>query len=130
MNEPKNRRRFNKADIKAIRLLLFGKGGRGYFEVRVSEDRDLDIYTPDSRMWNTDYSDVYFPVDSTDTSAAAQRSWPHVAEGYELDLYVRQPDESVGMNSPREDWEMHNECVKMIDGEWVVVTHKYTEGGE
>ena len=43
MNESKNRRRFNKADIKAIRLLLFGKGGRGYFEVRMSEDRDRRV---------------------------------------------------------------------------------------
>lgn len=103
-------------------MLLFGKGGRGMFEVRISPDED-GAETVDSRVWDIEGSqnECYFPVDSTETTQAHQRSWPFVDEGYELDLYVRQPDQLVGLNSPREDWEMDNVCICLIDDKWQVV---------
>lgn len=103
-------------------MLLFGKGGRGMFEVRISPDKD-GAETLDSRVWDIEGSEneCYFPVDSTETTQANQRSWPFVDDGYELDLYVRQPDQLVGMNSPREDWDMHNETARMIDGQWSII---------
>lgn len=120
-------RKFTVQDIKDIRLLLFGKHGRGMFEVRTSpadngtEDGGPD--TADSRKWDTDGSGIGcdFPVHSCETTSKHRLWWPDVYEGIELDLYVRRPDPEVGMNAPRDDWEMENEAVRMKDGKWEVV---------
>lgn len=118
-----NKRPFNRVDIRDIRLLLFGKYGRGMFEVRTSPpahaEGDIE-YTADSRRWANDGNeDCCFPIDSERLTAEYVRHWPDCYEGIVLDLYVREPDAYVGMNSRREDWQMGNESITMKDGKWV-----------
>tara|TARA_R110002012_G_scaffold79909_2_gene202934 strand:+ start:7759 stop:8145 length:387 start_codon:yes stop_codon:yes gene_type:complete len=118
-----NKRPFNRVDIRDIRLLLFGKYGRGMFEVRTSPKAHADAegyceYTADSRQWD-DNGDCDFPVDSTRLTSEYVRHWPDCYEGIVLDLYVRQPDAYVGMNAIRDDWQMGNESITMKDGKWV-----------
>ena len=58
-----NKRPFNRVDIRDIRLLLFGKYGRGMFEVRTSPKAHADAegyceYTADSRQWDDNGEEV------------------------------------------------------------------------
>ena len=115
-----DKRLFNRADIKEIRLLLFGRYGRGMFEVRTSPCVNTGDYTADSRRWAQDGGeDCDFPIDSTRTTSEHVRFWPDCYEGIVLDLYVREPDALTGMNSHRDDWQMGNETVTMKNGKWV-----------
>lgn len=124
------KRRLEITDIKAILLELFGKNGRGFFEVRSSPEDDGTEeggdHTCDANLWDTTgygeprHNDLDFPVCSYDTKAEDQKHWPDVYEGISFDLYVREPDE--GDHSPsRDDWDgFGNADATLFNGEWVV----------
>jgi len=123
---PPGPRKFTVQDIKDIRLLLFGKHGRGMFEIRTSPAGDIEKhgeeYTADSKLWKHDgCEDCNFPVDSNELTRKNQIFWPNCYEGIVLDLYVRQPNSAVGMNSQRDDWLFTaNENVTMENGKWKI----------
>ena len=121
----KTTRKMNLKDIEDIRLSLFGKNGRGFFEVRTSPEDDGTEHggpsTADSRKWNLEGSgaDLDFPVCSYETKKAGQQFWPSVYEGITLDLYVRVPTLDTGPK--REDWELWGNIeVTLTEGTWVL----------
>ena len=126
------KRRLNTNDLKQIRLLLFGKYGRGWFRVRSSPIDDGSEHggdhTMDARLWNKNdphgspiHDDVDFPI-WTNERVTNDPEWPIVEEGLEFDLYVHQPDNDPYERSlqTKDDWDFGNHSATYIDGEWVI----------
>lgn len=121
-------RKFTTDDIREIRRLLFGRRGRGSFEVRSSPEDDGTTHggdhTCDARNWNKAdksyplHDDLDFPVACDKTAKRDRKDWPQVYEGIEFDLYCWEP---VEWHDRQEDWQMGNYAVVLRDGAWSIL---------